>query len=423
MVREEALQAALLASLVALMLLSYLPQPGSVQEAEAKVIIVDLRMDIDAGAEELVRRAVSRAEAEPDDVKAVVLELDTYGGWAHIMDKIIDMIFDCPATTVAFVPEGGNCFSAGAYIFMACEITAMAPGTAIGSCMPVEALGNPADEKTISAMAAKMRSLAEAHGRNETAAEAMVYNVDYTAEEAYELGLCDLLVRDLDALLAELGLAGCARTYITGKGDIYVQFLSTISNPLLQSIMMWAALWLIIIDILHPTLVLTVIALALLAMALWGVGVIGTHPLAIALVVLGSILTLVELKKPGIGLEAVGILLVILGVFLAYQFEPFMVVGGAEMAILVIVLAGGAVMAYYLFAMRMALRRRPRVHEPERLVGLIGTARTSIGPGRPGVVLVESEEWTAESEEEIPAGAKVRIIRVEGLRLKVKREG
>jgi len=416
MARGELLPFVLLALLAILTLPPCLPQAG------AEVVIVDLHMDIDAGAEELVRRAISRVRAKPGDVGAVVLELDTYGGWAHIMDKIIGMISDCPATTVAFVPEGGNCFSAGAYIFMACDVTAMAPGTAVGSCMPVDALGNPADEKTVNAMAAKMRALAEAHGRNATAAEAMVFNADYTAEEALRLGVCDMVVSDLDELLSKLGLAGAARTYITGRGDAYVQLLSLISNPLLQSIMMWLALWLIIIDIFHPTFVLTVIALALLALALWGVGVIGTHPLAVALVILGSALTLVELKKPGIGFEAVGVLMVLLGVLLAYQFEPFMVLGGAEMAILLVVLAGGAVLAYYLFAMRLALRRRPEHHAPERLIGMLGTAKTPIGPGKPGVVLVASEEWTAVSNEEIPQGAKVRIIKVEGLKLEVKRE-
>lgn len=416
---------AVLVSIAALLALALVLLPclaSAVASPADKVVVVQLHMNIDAGAEELVRRGVSRASSEPGEVKALILELDTYGGWAHSMDSIISMISRCPVRTVALVPRGGNCFSAGAYIFMACDVTAMSPGTAVGSCMPVDALGNPADEKTINAMAAKMRSLAEAHGRNATAAEAMVFNADYTAEEAHRLGICDMVVSDIDELLSRLGLASAARIYISGQGDAYIQLLSTISNPLLQGIMMWLALWLIIIDVFHPTFVLTVIALALLALALWGVGVIGTHPLAVVLVVLGSALTIVELKKPGIGLEVVGILMVLLGVFLAYQFEPFMVVGGAEVAVLLIVLAGGAVLAYYLFTMRMALMKRARHHAPERLVGMVGVAKTSIRPGRPGVVLVASEEWTATSDEEIPAGAKVRIIKVEGLRLKVKKE-
>ena len=204
--------------------------------------------------------------------------------------------------------------------------------------------------------------------------------------------------------------------------DYYVDFLSTISNPLVQGLLMWVAMWLILVDLFHPTLVMTVVAIALLALALWGAGVIGTHPLALMLIALGCLLTLVELKKPGVGFEFLGILLIFAGVLFAYQLEPFAAVGSAEVAILVVALAGGGVLGYYLYAMRVALAKKPRLHEPERLVGLTGLAKTDIGPDKPGVVLAESEEWTAISDEFIPAGSKVRIISVEGLTLKVREE-
>ena len=402
-------------------LLANLLIPMPVRAAETEVVLVELHMDIDAGAEELVRRAFNYVKDRAGSVGAFVLELDTYGGWAHSMDKIIDMVLECPVKTVAFVPEGRKCFSAGAYIFMACEVTAMAPGSAIGSCMPVDAMNNPADQKVINAMAARMRSLADSRGRNATAAEAMVlHNADYTAEEAKAIGITDLLVADRTELLSALGLSGAP--LVVFAPDHVIRFFSFVSNPLVQSLLMWVAMWLILIDLFHPTFVMTVIALALLATALWGAGLIGTHPLALTLIILGSALTLIELKKPGLGFEIVGILLILAGVVFAYQFEPFMVMKGFEVALLAIILAGGGVLGYYLYAMRAALARRPAVHEPQRLVGKTGIAKTELRPGQPGVVLVESEEWTAIAEEEIPAGAKVRIISIEGLTLRVERE-
>ena len=388
---------------------------------QGEVLVVQLAMDIDAGAEELVRRAFDYASENSERVRAVVLELDTYGGWVYAMDRIINYITESSFITVAFVPENGKCFSAGAYIFMACSRTAMAPGSAVGSCMPVDAMGGPADEKVVNAMAARMRALADAHGRNATAAEAMVrQNADFTAEEAHRIEICDMLVSGLDGLLAELGLSGAGLVYFSP--DWHVRFLSFISNPTVQGLLMWAAVWLILIDIFHPTFVLSIIALALLALALWGAGVIHTHPLALILVALGSALTLVELKKPGIGLEIVGILLIAAGILFAYQLEPFMVIEGPEIALLVIAVAGGAVLGYYLYRMRVSLKEKPRLHEPGRLVGLTGLAKTDIMPDKPGVVLVEAEEWTATSEEPIPAGSKVRIISVKGLTLEVRRE-
>jgi len=396
------------------------PSPAS------SVAIVELDMDIDAGAEELVRRGVSYALSNHEDIKALVLQINTDGGYIHSMQKILDMLAELAEkniTTVALVaPEGARCRSAGAYIFMACDTTAMAPGTSIGACMPVDLMGNPADEKVINALAAQMRGLAEAKGRNATAANEMVVkNKAFTAEEALNNHVCDMIATDLNGLLDELGLGDAVRVYF--RPDFQVEFLSFISNPLVQSLLMWAATLIILIDIFHPTFVMSIIGIALLIISLWGAGVIGTSPVAIALVILGSALTLFELKKPGLGFEAVGVLLVVAGILFAYQQEPFMTIGGVEVALMVLALAGGGFLAYYFFMMRMALKKKPKLHEPERLIGLTGLAKTDIRPGETGVVLVEAETWTAISDEEIPAGAKVRIISVEGLVLKVKKEG
>ena len=399
---------------------------ASAAPIDGEVVVVDLAMDIDGGAEELVRRAVSYATAH-GAVRTLVLQINTDGGYAHNMQAILDLLASLAEhniTTVAFVaPEGARCRSAGAYIFMACDITAMAPGTSVGACMPVDVAGNPASEKVVNAFAAQMRGLAEARGRNATAAHEMVVkNKAFTAEEAHRYGICDIIADDLNDLLArpELGLAEAVRIYF--EPDLRVRFLSFISNPLVQSLLMWAAVMLIMIDIFHPTFVMTVIALALLAVALWGAGVMGTSPVAITLVVLGSALTLFELKKPGIGFEVVGLILVVAGVLFAYQAEPFISIGGPEIAMLVVALAGGGLLAYYLFMVRIALKKKPKLHEPERLVGMIGVAKTDIRPGGTGVVLVASEDWTATSDEEVPAGARVRIISVEGLVLRVKKE-
>ena len=245
---------------------------ASAAPAGDEVVVVDLAMDIDGGAEELIRRAVSYATAH-GAVRALVLQINTDGGYAHNMQAILDLLASLAEhniTTVAFVaPEGARCRSAGAYIFMACDITAMAPGTSVGACMPVDVAGNPAGEKVVNAFAAQMRGLAEARGRNATAAHEMVVeNKAFTAEEAHRYGICDIIAEDLNDLLArpELGLAEAVRIYF--EPDLRVRFLSFISNPLVQSLLMWAAVMLIMIDIFHPTFVMTVIALALLAVAL-----------------------------------------------------------------------------------------------------------------------------------------------------------
>jgi len=55
------------------------------------------------------------------------------------------------------------------------------------------------------------------------------------------------------------------------------------------------------------------------------------------------------------------------------------------------------------------------------LVGAIGVARTQLSPE--GTVFVQGEIWSADSlDGVIAAGARVRVARVEGLRLQVNRE-
>ena len=61
---------------------------------------------------------------------------------------------------------------------------------------------------------------------------------------------------------------------------------------------------------------------------------------------------------------------------------------------------------------------RPRGLPAEGLVGFVGYAVTDISPV--GIVRVAGEEWTALGEG-IRAGARVRIVGVEGLKLKVVR--
>jgi membrane-bound ClpP family serine protease len=63
----------------------------------------------------------------------------------------------------------------------------------------------------------------------------------------------------------------------------------------------------------------------------------------------------------------------------------------------------------------------PRLDKRE-LIGAEGVAHSALAPE--GVVLVASEQWTAESVAgAIPRGARVRVVGATGLRLKVEPAG
>jgi len=58
---------------------------------------------------------------------------------------------------------------------------------------------------------------------------------------------------------------------------------------------------------------------------------------------------------------------------------------------------------------------------PPPMMGMIGEVRTEIGAITPGLVEIEGELWTARSQELIPAGSTVRVVRCEGPVLTVKK--
>lgn len=64
--------------------------------------------------------------------------------------------------------------------------------------------------------------------------------------------------------------------------------------------------------------------------------------------------------------------------------------------------------------------RRKVVTGAEGLIGRVGLAKSALNPE--GVVFLDGSLWNAESVDgKVEAGAKVEVVAVEGLRLKVKR--
>jgi membrane-bound ClpP family serine protease len=147
-------------------------------------------------------------------------------------------------------------------------------------------------------------------------------------------------------------------------------------------------------------------------------GMLPVQLIGIALLVASAIFFLLELKFPGIGFPTVGglVTLVLGGMFLFDSSVPNASVSPWVIAP-VAVLAG----LFFAFVVQSALRTRrlPPATPDRRLVGLDGTVTTTIAPQ--GVVHVASEQWTAVSRSgAIPAGMRVRVVDVEGLRLTVE---
>ena len=74
--------------------------------------------------------------------RALVLQLDTPGGFDSSMRAIIKRMQASPVPVIVYVsPSGGRAASAGTYILMASHVAAMAPSTTIGAATPIDASG------------------------------------------------------------------------------------------------------------------------------------------------------------------------------------------------------------------------------------------------------------------------------------------
>jgi len=384
------------------------------------VIIVYMNETIDMGLEDLLGRAI---DSVTSSTKAVIIVLNTNGGYLDATEKIVDSILYSPVKTIIYIPVGGRAFSAGAYISMASEKLVMAPGSVIGSAEPRYIGGVESDPKVVNAMAKWIESLARYRNRNETAAREMVTsNKDFTAEEALKYGVADYMANNVQEVIEREGLTGCEMRIF--KPDVRSRFLSIVSDPFIVGILFFLASIMILIELTHPTYIGGLAAGASLILALLGAGMIGANTTAVILLILGIAAVLIEAKIGHGGSAVAGGILIIFAIMLLYQREYFiwtfdytaLFVGGVALIILIASITG-----FYLRKIREVLKKKRSILDLNLLIGKKGVAKTKITPSKPGVVLVMSDYWTAYSDEEIEEGEEIVVTKVEGLKVYVKK--
>ncbi|MFI6106317.1 hypothetical protein [Streptomyces sp. NPDC051310] len=141
--------------------------------------------------------------AERKDHMAVLIELDTPGGFLQSTRDILQVFLDFSGPVIVHVaPSGARAASVGAYITPAGQIAATTPGTHIGAGTPFTGEGEKASAKLINDAAAFAVSIAEQRGRSKPFAEAMVRDgTALSAQEAAEAEAVDLLAVFREAFL------------------------------------------------------------------------------------------------------------------------------------------------------------------------------------------------------------------------------
>lgn len=425
--------------------------PVAAQADRPVVYVVPVTGIIDLGLAPFLSRTIR--EAQDAGAAAVVLDINTFGGRVDAAVAMRDALLGSPVKTIAFVNQ--RAISAGALITLACEQVVMATGGTVGAATPVLSGGTEtvaADEKTVSYVRSEFRATAEARNRNPQIAEAMVDPdvvipglieaeklLTLTTSQAIEHGIADYTADSLEAALEAVGLAGADvfRAEQTWAESV-VRF---ITNPVVSSLLMTLGLLGLLVEIRTPGFGVPggigVLSIALFFWGHWIVQLAGWEELL--LVFVGVLLLLVEVfLLPGFTLAGVaGIVMLVAGLGLtlvgsgATAAAVISALGRVAISVLV-ALAGGLVAMRFLpklpFGRRLILSTDMEAEEgfvssPETDRQWLGKTGRAVSPLRPaGIAEIDGTRVDVVSDGVfIDAGAPVRVTRVDGNRIVVRR--
>lgn len=404
------------------------------QAAQPVVVVLRLEDTIQPISEDYFNRALSHAAEIKAD--AFLIELNTPGGLLSTTRKMVGSIGASPVPVIVYVsPEGARAGSAGFFLLEAADIAAMAPGTNAGASHPVvegARLSDTMKQKIENDAAALLRSYTAQRGRNPKAAEDAVRNSkSYTAQEAKDLGLVDLIAPDRAALLNQID--GRTVTRMNGtkavlhtKGASIDEVVPTLRdrvldrmmNPDLAVLMLVIGGLLIYLEFNAPgTIVPGTLGTLLVLMALFALNLLPVHYTAVVLLIAAAVLLVLEVKFTSHGILALaGIICLVLGMLtlVAGPIPQMRVHLSTALA------AGVAFGLITVFLVRIAVlaRRNKSMVGADALLGQIAVVINPLDPV--GQVMVHGEIWQAHSSTPAPRDARVRVTAIDGLTLTVE---
>ena len=334
------------------------------------VYVIPIKGAIDLGLSGFIKRSLT--EARENQARVIILEINTFGGRVDAAVEICDYLEKIkPIPTIAFVDD--HAWSAGALICLACEKIIMSPGSSIGSAEP-RAIGftgkdELTDEKTVSAIRAKFKALAEENNHPVNLALAMV-DKDYqikqikiedevkiltteelegirqqyrprdvqiiktisskgkllnlTAGEAKEFALAEEIVDNRLAVIEYLGLS--KKEIIQTRATWSEALVRFLTHPLLSPLLLTLGFLGILFELKIPGWGISgTLGLLFLALFFWGHYLVGLASWTeLVIFFLGILLLLLEIFViPGFGITGIsGIILILAGIFLSLVKHP-----------------------------------------------------------------------------------------------------
>lgn len=427
------------------------------------VYIINIKKEIDNTTQIYLKNGLN--EANKLNADAVLIHMNTYGGYVDAADSMRTAILYNPIPVYVFIDN--NAASAGALISIACKKIYMRKGANIGAATVVEQTGKAMPDKYQSYMRSMIRSTAEAHGKdtiiqgNDTIlkwkrdpliAEAMVDErtiipnltdsgkvLTLTADEALQWGYCDGIAETKEEVISKY-LRFADYETIEYQPTLLDNLKGFLMNPILQSMLIIFIIGGIYFEMHSPGLgfpSIVAITAAVLYFAPLYIDGLALY-WEIALFIFGIILVLIEIfALPGFGIAGIGgAICIFIGLTTALLNNIDFNFGHIDKEQLIrassTVLSGllfGSILAIWLasrigkkgifqkIALETALDGQP-FSEIKSVVGCKGFAATDLRPS--GKVFVKEEIYDAVSDFGfIEKGTPVKIVRQENAQIYV----
>jgi membrane-bound serine protease (ClpP class) len=401
--------------------------------------VLQLRVDGIINAASAGYIAEGLAAAQKRGAAALLIELDTPGGFLDSAQMIVKDLLGAPLPVIVYVaPSGSTATSAGVFVTMAGHIAAMAPGTTIGAAHPVGGGGEDIEgdmrEKVENSVVALSRSIAEQRGRNvEWAEKAVRKSVSVTEREAVKLKVVDFVADSAaDALVKASGrtvsvqgkptvLALAGATLVPFEMRIAQRFLDFLAHPNIAYLLLMAGLLGLYVEFTNPGVIFPGVAgtIALL-LALAALQLMPVNWAGLALIGVGVGMLIAEAFLPTFGVVGVGgIVAFVLGSLLLFDTPDATI--RVDRGLIV-----GAAATLGCFALAIGwlvyrTQRQPSSAGAEGMVGKIGEVRRVATSGASLKIFVHGELWDADSDDALAVGEAVEVVHVDGLRVRVRR--
>jgi len=421
------LRRTVLALLLGLILcLPAFPRPPS-PPPDRSVYHARLRTTVNPVTADYLSRAIKKTKA--DGARALLIELDTPGGLMASMERITRAILNAEVPVLVWIgPDGGRAGSAGVFITYAAHVAAMAPGTTIGAAHPVKGGGGDLKgeikKKVLNDAVARIRSMADRHGRNAELAEAFVRESKVIdAAEAVQKNVVNRMAdaphKLIDQLAGQNIRISDEKTVSLSGSEVLVplemtwqeEFLNTLVNPNLVYFLVILGVLGLVTEFANPGFGggLLVGGFCLL-FALYGMSVLPVDFTGLLLLLAGLGLMISDVFIPSFGLLTVGGLVsFFLGSTMLFKSTPFtlsppVIAVSCGTSLVVVLLIG-----YFIVRGQFA---QVQIGDG-LLVGKEGRVRDALDPD--GMVHVHGEYWSARAagDELIPEGTTVRVVQEE----------